>query len=347
MIKDVSVDTAIPPRVACIIPYYNGSSFIERAIESTLVQTYPFEEIIVINDGSKSSELEALQNILAKYPTVKLYSKENGGQGSARNFGVNSTDCDYICFLDQDDFYLPNHNKDLLEGFPHNDPVFGWVYGDLYEAEGDGSIVRTSMVREHSEHPKRSISQLMISDMFVLPSASLINKKAFLAVGGFDERFMGYEDDDLFFRLFRAGYKNYFIDKSVTVWCIHSESTSYSIRMLRSRNIFFKKLVENMSDDPVKARYYYGDCLMPRFGHLFFSDATKATVTQSDHKEELVRFFREYVNITWANKSVPLPVKLKLRAYALGLERVNPKILNSAIVFLKQVGVRPFSNLNI
>ncbi len=56
-------------------------------------------------------------------------------------------------------------------------------------------------------HPKRRLLSCLGEDMFILPSASLISRKAFEAVGGFDERLSGYEDDDLFLRLFRAGYR--------------------------------------------------------------------------------------------------------------------------------------------
>ena len=56
-----------------------------------------------------------------------------------------------------------------------------------------------------SAHPKRDVFTCLTMDMFILPSASLIARKAFEAVGGFDENLMGYEDDDLFLRLFGLG----------------------------------------------------------------------------------------------------------------------------------------------
>lgn len=59
--------------------------------------------------------------------------------------------------------------------------------------------------------------------MFILPSASLIVRKAFDRVGGFDERLCGCEDDDLFLRLFTAGYANVFIDEPLSQWRIYSD----------------------------------------------------------------------------------------------------------------------------
>lgn len=57
-------------------------------------------------------------------------------------------------------------------------------------------------------------------DMFVLPGATLISKDAFDAVGGFDERLTGYEDDDLFIRIFCAGYIGVYVNRVLTAWRI-------------------------------------------------------------------------------------------------------------------------------
>jgi GT2 family glycosyltransferase len=73
----------------------------------------------------------------------------------------------------------------------------------------DGSmLIRSFLTRLPTAHPKRSLIECLGQDMFVVPSASLISRKAFQAVGGFDESLSGYEDDDLFLRMFRAGYDN-------------------------------------------------------------------------------------------------------------------------------------------
>ncbi len=222
------------PSVVVIIPFYNGADFIERSVRSVFEQSVPAAEVIVVNDGSRPEERAALDGLATRYP-FRILDKENGGQGSARNAGVAASTSDFICFLDQDDFYLPNHIETLASSIPQDDRLFGFVYADLYEADADGNVIRTGVVKEHATHPKRNINDLLRHDMFVLPSATLISRKAFEAVGGFDSQFMGFEDDDLFLRVFRKGYSNYFVDKAVTVWCIHTASTSFGIRMIRSR----------------------------------------------------------------------------------------------------------------
>jgi len=286
--------------VVVVIPYYNGSKFIERSAKSVLEQTVLPTEFVVVDDGSRPDEAAKLHEI-SKRMGFRVIGKENGGQGSARNAGVAATTSDFICFLDQDDFYLKNHIETLLDAMPENDPHFGWVYGELFEAEGNGDVIRTSIVSHHSQHPKTHINDLLAGDMFILPSASLIARNAYVSVGGFDEQFMGYEDDDLFLRLFRAGFTNYFTEKPVTVWCIHTESTSYGIRMGRSRLAYFKKLVKNFPDDKEKQRFYIRDLVIPRFHGTIMGEAAASVSDQPnrfrDKSKEYLAIAQEYVDI--------------------------------------------------
>jgi len=317
------------PTVVVIIPFYNGADWVERAIRSVVAQTVQPDEFIIVNDGSKPEERAALGRLAENYP-FSIIDKENGGQGSARNAGVSASTSDFICFLDQDDFYLENHIDVLTRNIPRDDCRFGFVYADLYEADGDGNVVRMGMIKDHATHPKRNITDLLRNDMFVLPSASLISRKAFEAVGGFDPQFMGYEDDDLFMRLFRKGYSHRFIDKPVTVWCIHPESTSYGIRMVRSRFRYFKKLAGLFPDDPTKSRFYFRDCLVPRFGQEFIKGAAKAVKAGSPNQDELVQILVEYSEIVASNPSIDNRYKKRLRLMAWALSSCPRGLLLTA-----------------
>lgn len=328
------------PSIAVIIPFYNGAAWIERAIKSVMIQSVKAQEFIIVNDGSKQIERDALTRLALIYP-FRIIDKVNGGQGSARNAGVEATNAEYISFLDQDDFYLAHHIRDLIGVLPKDDPRVGYVYADLCEAEEDGSIVCSNMLqRSPGKHPKSGhITYLIAHDMFVLPSASLIVRKAFQSVGGFDEQFTGYEDDDLFLRLFRAGYTNYFLDKPVTVWCIHPASTSYSIKMSRSRLRYFKKLVAAYKDDPSRGLFYFKDCLMPRFEREIKLDALRAAKNQSKDRAELSTILKDYAEIVSANPTVPLGKKLKLRIVTAILIYAPSFVINTLSSLNKRINI--------
>lgn len=283
------------PRIACIIAYYNGSCFIKRSLSSALKQTVPFYEIIIVNDGSQEDERAAISEL--ESDQVKILDKVNGGQGSARNTGVAASDSELICFLDQDDYYLDNHNETLLREFIPNNPHLGFVYADLWEGEENGDIIRYNMIKDHAIHPKTTLQQCLSEDMMILPSASMIKKEAFESVGGFDEQFKGYEDDDLFLRLFRKGWAHRFIDKPVTVWCINEKSTSYSLKMDESRLKYVKKLCSIYLDDAATNRYWTRDLIYPRFKDTFIRRAVYSYHSRHDDRSRLLGILIEFNNV--------------------------------------------------
>jgi glycosyltransferase involved in cell wall biosynthesis len=321
--------SAARPTVVTVIPFYNGASFIERSVKSVFNQTVPADEVVVVNDGSRPEERAALGALAERFP-FRIVDQANGGQGSARNAGVAASTSDYICFLDQDDFYLPNHVEVLTGAIPPDDARFGFVYGDLYEADAVGNVMRTSLVKEHSkDHPKKSIFDLLRWDMFVLPSATLVSRAAFEAVDGFDPQFMGFEDDDLFLRIFRAGWSNHYVDRAVTVWCIHIESTSFGIRMIRSRYRFFKKLAAMFPDEPRRNRFYLRDYLMPRFGKLFVDHAIDAIKLDNEYRAEMFAHLDDYASMVLSNPYVGVRAKTKLRITRFLLAHSSPGMVRA------------------
>ncbi|MDQ0587760.1 glycosyltransferase family 2 protein [Variovorax paradoxus] len=333
------------PTVVVIIPFYDGASFIERAVRSVFEQTVAADEVVVVNDGSSPEERLALGLLAERYP-FRIVDKENGGQGSARNAGVKASSANYICFLDQDDFYLPNHIEILVEAIPANEARFGFVYADLYEADADANVIRTGVVKLGAKsHPKTDLFDLLRHDMFVLPSASLISRTAFDAVGGFDPQFTGYEDDDLFLRIFRKGYTNHFVDRAVTVWCIHTASTSFGIRMVRSRFRYFMKLVAAFPDEPRRSLFYLRDYLVPRFQSYFVDHAIDSAKHDSQYRAEMLDILIQYAAVIFASPSVQTKSKLKLRITIFLLRHVSPSMVAGIGSLTKLPGLRAVRRL--
>ena len=91
--------------VSIIIPCYNAERWIAQAIQSALDQTWPNKEIIVIDDGSKDSSLDALNAFGEK---IRFESGPNRGGCAARNRGIEMARGDWVQFLDADDVMLPD-----------------------------------------------------------------------------------------------------------------------------------------------------------------------------------------------------------------------------------------------
>lgn len=100
--------------ISVIIPVFKVEKYLSRCIESILNQTYTSIEVILVDDGSPDECGEICDMYAKKDKRVKVIHKENGGQGSARNAGLNVATGDYISFIDSDDWIDKDMYEELL-----------------------------------------------------------------------------------------------------------------------------------------------------------------------------------------------------------------------------------------
>jgi glycosyltransferase involved in cell wall biosynthesis len=96
--------------VSVIIPTFNASSTIERALESVLLQISVPAQIIVVDDASEDNTVEVLEKFCAAHSLLnikKICLPKNVGPASARNVGWDNATEEFIAFLDADDSWHP------------------------------------------------------------------------------------------------------------------------------------------------------------------------------------------------------------------------------------------------
>lgn len=118
--------------LSVIIPAYNAGQTIGRCLDSLLqsVQQAPVE-VICIDDGSKDNTWEILQSYSKKYACLRIFHKENGGVGSARNLGLSQANGDYIAWVDSDDYVTADWYETIYAGLEKYNPdclVFDYFY---------------------------------------------------------------------------------------------------------------------------------------------------------------------------------------------------------------------------
>lgn len=92
-------------KVSVIVPVYNAEKYLRQCMDSLVNQTLRDIEIIAVNDGSKDGSLAILREYEAAYPEkVRVFTKENGGQASARNLALQYAVGEYIGYVDADDY---------------------------------------------------------------------------------------------------------------------------------------------------------------------------------------------------------------------------------------------------
>ena len=102
----------------CFINNYNNERFISECLDSVFAQTIPFDQVIVVDDGSTDDSLKILKHYQVTHPQLEVLQKENGGQLSTFNFVVKSIPINSQVFLlDGDDAYPPDYLELVLTQF--------------------------------------------------------------------------------------------------------------------------------------------------------------------------------------------------------------------------------------
>lgn len=105
---------SLTPLVSIIVPVYNVEGYLERCVHSILSQTYPYLEIILVDDGSTDSSGKICDSLQSSDNRISVIHKKNGGLSSARNAGLEAVHGDYIAYVDSDDFIGVDHILNLL-----------------------------------------------------------------------------------------------------------------------------------------------------------------------------------------------------------------------------------------
>lgn len=236
------------------MPIYNASQvngkYLLEALESIRKQTYNNYELIIINDGSKDNSEELIRNYIAQFPElpIRYDCKKNGGQSSARNYGAKIARGDYLCFLDQDDLWV-EHKLELIHTQLNEN--IDLIYTDADIIDGEGNNLAEKIHQNYNlgaPHPKRSLEDILFRDVVVMPGTMTIKKDIFLKINGFDENLSGYEDDDLFLRIFEIGKITY-LPVSTLKWRHHTSNCIFKEGIIKSRIFYWRKLITNYSDN--------------------------------------------------------------------------------------------------
>lgn len=108
-------------KVSIIIPVYNTEQYLEKCIRSALNQTYPYIEVICIDDGSTDRSGMILDELAKNDERMVVIHQENMGESGARNVGLKNASGDYIGFMDCDDWIDSNMYEELVNALEEAD----------------------------------------------------------------------------------------------------------------------------------------------------------------------------------------------------------------------------------
>jgi hyaluronan synthase len=113
--------------VSVIIPVYNQEDLIERVVDAVSRSTYPWLEMVAVNDGSEDMTAEVLDKLAKRNPKLKVIHKPNGGKRSAVATGFYAARGDFVVLMDSDSIMDKHAIEELMKVFSGNPRVGGLV----------------------------------------------------------------------------------------------------------------------------------------------------------------------------------------------------------------------------
>ncbi|HEY6333086.1 MAG TPA: glycosyltransferase family 2 protein [Blastocatellia bacterium] len=181
------------PKVSVIIPTYNRSHLLPRAVASARTAGTDME-IVVVDNGCTDDTAKVCEQL----PDIRYVRLDrNAGPGGGRNAGIEASSGPYIAFLDDDDMRLPG-SLDLQVEALEADPGASFIYGKALRA--DENCVPVGMV-DPDECPQGDIFWWLLK-LPTIPCVSVVVRRTSLATTGlFDQTLACADDWDLWIRL--------------------------------------------------------------------------------------------------------------------------------------------------
>jgi GT2 family glycosyltransferase len=207
--------------VAVIIVNFNAGALLGRCLESLAGQELAPARVIVVDNASTDGSLRDLGD---RFPWAELIVlQHNEGFAAANNRAAReAADCEWLALLNPDAFPEPGWLAALWRAARAGD---GACYGSRMlragradQLDGTGDVYHVSGLGWRRDHgaPAAATSRPAGEIFSPCAAAALYRRDAFLAVGGFDERFFCYfEDIDLGFRLRLAGHRCHYVPDAV------------------------------------------------------------------------------------------------------------------------------------
>jgi len=226
-------------KISVIIPVYNAASFLDKSIMSALDQKQT-GEVLLIDDRSTDDSLEMCKRWERKDSRVKVFvNKGTKGAGAARNVGLRHATCDYIAFLDADDYYLEGRFDNTQKFFLENLEIY---------AVGEGVLVIDQNTSINEKIVYNKSTEIIDLKYFMIKSPIHLNgltlrKSSLKFVKYFNETLIQTQDSEFIIDLIHkskvlSGYNN----EVVSTYIIHDSNTT---KNENQRNLYRRLFYKN------------------------------------------------------------------------------------------------------
>ncbi len=279
-------------KISVIVPVYGVEKYISKCLNSLVNQTLNDIEIIVVNDGTKDNSQKIIDEYVKKYPDkVKSFIKENGGQGSARNYGLKQANGEYIGYVDSDDYV----ELDMYEK----------LYNKAINNNLDIAICGNYNVSEDYKNKKVDLEFIKYEDNKInalLGKKAVWNKiykKSIVEKLEFRSK-VWYEDFDFSIKAICSAKKIGYVNEPLYNYLLREGSTMNNSNVVRNLEILdaFNEIVKDK-----KYKGYYDIIEFLAIDHIYISTIVRVINAKADDKvkRETINKLIDYMNTSFPN----------------------------------------------
>lgn len=244
--------------VSVVIPAYNAELTVGETLASARAQTHRHLDIIVVDDGSSDETAAVVEAVATEDARVRLLRQTNRGVAAARNRGILEARGNLIAILDADDLWHPTKIAKQVTALRQRGAEVGLVYTWYREIDGAGRILSSP-----SQPPYEGdvYAPLVLSNFLGGGSTALMRRACLREVGGFDSRFQGPEDTELFLRIAER-YDIGLVPEFLMGYRLSAGSLSGDVwRMLRQKELVIAEARQRHPELPRQLfRWARGEC---------------------------------------------------------------------------------------
>ena len=181
-------------KISVVIPTYNRIAYLGRAITSVLKQSYPVNEIIVIDNGSNDQTLSFIKK---NFTRIRVITEKKRGVSFARNLGIKNCKYNWIAFLDSDDEWITDKIEKQFVLLKESNFKYQFIHtNEIWIKNG-------ILKNQKKKHLKKGghIFEDCLDICKISPSSVLIKKEIFDKYGLFDHKLKVCEDYELWLRI--------------------------------------------------------------------------------------------------------------------------------------------------
>lgn len=228
------------PLVSIIVPVYNVSSYILKCLDSIYNQSYTNFEVIIIDDCGIDDSMRIIEKYLTperSIITTIIHHDKNKGLSAARNTGIQNAKCEWIYFLDSDDYLSPHCIEsfvNIVQQHQEVDVIFGTAQFIPYEWKECNISVNFESIPKYSQNRKWINKSFFVDESFPITAWNKLIKKEYITRNNlFFKEGIIYEDN---------------------LWYWHIGNTVNSIAFNKEITYFYRYVPNSIINKPYNKR---------------------------------------------------------------------------------------------